>query len=111
MSTYNLEYNWDDVVLRYVIVAQLADLRDKIYFYKDGYERIKVPAAEFNPYNSESWWFEVGAGDLILFPSHLTHMVETKVGDETRISIAFNTFLKGYIGSDESLTGLHLGEE
>ena len=84
---------------------------DKIYFYKDGYERIKVPAAEYNPYNSESWWFEVGAGDLILFPSHLTHMVETKVGDETRISIAFNTFLKGYIGSDESLTGLHLGEE
>ena len=84
---------------------------DKIYFYKDGYERIKVPAAEYNPYNSESWWFEVGAGDLILFPSHLTHMVETKVGDDTRISIAFNTFLKGYIGSDESLTGLHLGEE
>jgi hypothetical protein len=38
-------------------------------------------------------------------------MVETKVGDDTRISIAFNTFLKGYIGSDESLTGLHLGEE
>ena len=33
MSSYNLEYNWDDVVLRYVIVAQLADLREKIYFY------------------------------------------------------------------------------
>ena len=84
---------------------------DKIYFYKDGYERIKVPAAEYNHYNSESWWFEVGAGDLILFPSHLTHMVQTKEDDNTRISIAFNTFLKGYIGSDESLTGLHLGEE
>ena len=84
---------------------------DKIYFYKDGYERIKVPAAEFNPYNSESWWFEVGAGDLILFPSHLTHMVQIKEGDNTRISIAFNTFVKGYIGSDESLTGLNLREE
>jgi hypothetical protein len=84
---------------------------DKIYFYKDGYERIKIPAAEYNTYNSESWWFEVGAGDLILFPSHLTHMVQTKEDDNTRISIAFNTFLKGYIGSDESLTGLHLGEE
>jgi uncharacterized protein (TIGR02466 family) len=84
---------------------------DKIYFYKDGYERIKVPAAEYNPYNSESWWFEVGAGDLILFPSHLTHMVKTKEDKNTRISIAFNTFLKGYIGSDESLTGLNLREE
>jgi uncharacterized protein (TIGR02466 family) len=84
---------------------------DKIYFYKDGYERIKVPAVEYNPYNSESWWFEVGAGDLILFPSSLTHMVQIKEGDNTRISIAFNTFVKGYIGSDESLTGLNLREE
>ena len=84
---------------------------DKIYFYKSGYERIKVHPANWNHWNSESWWFEVGAGDLILFPSHLEHMVETKVGTETRVSIAFNTFLKGHIGVDESLTGLQLGEE
>ena len=84
---------------------------DKIYFYKSGYERIKVQPATWNHWNSESWWFEVGAGDLILFPSHLEHMVETKVGNETRVSIAFNTFLKGHIGVDESLTGLQLGEE
>ena len=44
MSTYNLEYNWDDVVLRYVIVAQLADLRDKIYFYNriSQTEKVKI---------------------------------------------------------------------
>lgn len=84
---------------------------DKIYFYKDGYERIKFPADEYNSYNSESWWFEVGAGDLILFPSHLTHMVQSKKDEDTRISIAFNTFVKGHIGSDENLTGLHLGGE
>ena len=84
---------------------------DKIYFYKSGYERLKVQPASWNHWNSESWWFSVGAGDLILFPSHLEHMVETKVGNETRISIAFNTFLKGHIGVDENLTGLQLGEE
>ena len=84
---------------------------DKIYFYKSGYERIKVQPDTWNTWNSESWWFEVGSGDLILFPSHLEHMVETKVGNETRISIAFNTFLKGHIGVDESLTGLELGED
>ena len=84
---------------------------DKIYFYRDGFQQIKFPPSDWNVWNSESWWFEVGAGDLILFPSHLTHMVQTKEDDNTRISIAFNTFLKGYIGSDESLTGLHLGEE
>lgn len=84
---------------------------DKIYFFKSGYERIKVQPENWNQWNSESWWFSVGAGDLILFPSHLEHMVEAKVGDETRVSIAFNTFLKGHIGVDESLTGLQLGEE
>ena len=84
---------------------------DKIYFYKDGYERIKLPTDNWNMWNSESWWFETGTGDLIIFPSNLTHMVQTKQGEGTRISISFNTFLKGYIGSDESLTGLHLGEE
>jgi uncharacterized protein (TIGR02466 family) len=84
---------------------------DRIYFYKNDYEQIEVPVAEYNPYNSKSWWFEVGAGDLILFPSGLNHMVETKEDDNTRISIAFNTFVKGYIGSDENLTGLNLKEE
>ena len=84
---------------------------DKIYFYKNCYERIQISTENFNAWNSESWWFETGTGDLILFPSNLTHMVQTKQGDGTRISISFNTFVKGYIGSDESLTGLHLGEE
>lgn len=84
---------------------------DRIYFYKDGYQQIKLPSENWNHWNSESWWFETGAGDLIIFPSHLTHMVQTKQGDGTRISISFNTFVKGYIGSDESLTGLHLGEK
>jgi hypothetical protein len=79
-----------------------------IYFYKDSYERIFIPAKEFNLFNSTSWWFETGTNDLVLFPSNLTHMVEKVVGKE-RISLSFNTFLKGYIGEDIELTGLHIG--
>jgi len=82
---------------------------DKIYFYKDGYSQIKLPAETFNLYNSDSWWLPATTGQLVLFPSHLTHMVQTVETDETRISISFNTFLKGYIGNDLDLTGLHLG--
>ena len=108
---YHHKHAHPNSIISGVFYPQADRESDRIYFYKDGYERIKLPAAEYNPHNSESWWFEVGAGDLILFPSHLTHMVQTKEDDNTRISLAFNTFLKGYIGSDESLTGLHLGEE
>lgn len=82
--------------------------RDKIYFYRDGYQQIKLPTDNFNLHNSESWWFEVGTGDLMLFPSSLTHMVETVTGDETRVSLAFNTFPVGYVGDESQLTALHL---
>jgi uncharacterized protein (TIGR02466 family) len=108
---YHHKHAHPNSIISGVFYPQANRESDKIYFYKDGYERIKVPAGEYNPYNSESWWYETGTGDLIIFPSHLTHMVQTKQGDGTRISISFNTFVKGYIGSDESLTGLHLGEE
>ncbi len=46
--------------------------------------------------------------NLILFPSSLTHMVETKEGNNTRISLAFNVFIKGIIGDNKNLTELIL---
>lgn len=81
---------------------------DKIYFYRDGYKQIKFPPVEWNAYNSESWWYPVGTGDLIFFPSSLTHMVQTVGGEDTRISLAFNTFPVGYVGDEDELTALHL---
>lgn len=82
--------------------------KDKIYFFKEGYERIKLETENWNQFNSESWWIPVATNKLILFPSNFTHMVQTVEAEETRISLAFNTFPKGYIGNDDSLTGLHL---
>ena len=84
---------------------------DKIYFYRDGFQQIKFPPENWNVWNSESWWFEIGTGDLILFPSSLTHMVEEVQGDQTRISLSFNAFPVGSIGEEVSLTGLKIGEE
>ena len=87
----------------------IAAKSDRIYFYRDGYQQIKLPTDNYNLYNSESWWFEVNEGDVILFPSSLTHMVETLGQDkEERISIAFNTFLGGTIGSADELTELEI---
>jgi uncharacterized protein (TIGR02466 family) len=82
---------------------------DKIKFYKkDVYQIIKPEIKEWNLWNSESWWFPVKTGDIILFPSSLTHMVETKQGDNTRISLAFNVFIKGMVGNNKGLNELKL---
>ena len=82
--------------------------KDRIYFYKDAYQQIKVTTENWNHWNSESWWFPVETGKLILFPSHLIHMVETVQTEDKRISIAFNTFLEGIAGDNQNLTELLL---
>lgn len=84
------------------------NLNDKIFFYRDGYSQIKFPPAEWNSWNSESWWFEALTGRLILFPSSLTHMVPTVEGEQTRVSLSFNTFPVGTVGEEMDLTGLRL---
>ena len=81
---------------------------DKIKFFNDRYQTIKPEIKDWNIWNSETWWFPVKTGDIIIFPSSLTHMVETKQGDNTRISLAFNVFIKGTIGSNKNLTELVL---
>lgn len=47
MSAYNQEFNKDNTILRYVIVATLAELRDKVFYYnridEDTLQRINVP--------------------------------------------------------------------
>ena len=84
--------------------------KDRIYFYKDGYQQIKVPTENWNEWNSESWWYEATPKKLVLFPSSLTHMVEQVQAEQTRVSLSFNTFLSGYIGDENYLTGLRIGE-
>ena len=81
---------------------------DKIVFYKEIYQQIKFPPIAWNAYNSESWWYSIGTNDLIFFPSHLNHMVQPVGGEDTRISLAFNTFPIGHIGDESELTALYL---
>ena len=82
--------------------------KDKIYFYKEGYKQIAIPSEDFTEHNSESWWLPVKTNQLIFFPSWLTHSVAPVETEETRISIALNTFPIGNVGKDDSLTGLYL---
>jgi len=72
------------------------------------YQQIKPKINNFNIWNSDTWCFPIERGQLIMFPSSTKHEVETKKDNNTRISLAFNTFYKGDIGSNIDLTELKL---
>ena len=79
---------------------------DKIKFYKDNNSLFKLKTTKFNIFNSDSWWYSIKTGDVILFPSSLRHGVNKKEGKNIRISLSFNVFLKGTIGDKHELTEL-----
>ena len=91
-----------------VLYLDVEDDRDRIYFYQDGYQQVKPTYKEWNRWNSESWWLPTKQGQMVIFPSSLTHMVQTVPGEvigKERVSLAFNTFAK-QIGDNTSLTEL-----
>jgi uncharacterized protein (TIGR02466 family) len=73
---------------------------DNITFEKLEHRTIDIEPTEWNLWNSKTWAVGIGTGDLIFFPSNLRHFVKTKAQDESRISIAFNTFIRGKFGDD-----------
>ena len=64
----------------------------------------------WNPYNSRVWKFKVKSGQLYLFRSDTFHQVPKtdENSKHTRISLAFNTFIRGDIGSKDYYTELKL---
>jgi len=85
-----------------------ADENDSIRFYKAGYQQIKPEIKEYNLWNSTSWYVPARTGKLILFPSSLPHSVDHKKGDNVRISLSFNVFIKGTVGDITNITKLDL---
>jgi len=55
-------------------------------------------------YNSTSFTHTLTSGDLILFPSTLYHGVSENNSPRARISLAFNSWLQGGLGSMEELS-------
>jgi len=71
---------------------------DSIFFVKsDTEENWQIQPKEQTEYNSKEKIIPIETGDLVIFPSNLTHGVSL-IHNEDRISLAFNTYLKGKIG-------------
>ena len=82
---------------------------DKITFIRQHHKELSILPREYTPFTSASWFYPVNKGTLLLFPSTLHHnvgKVEPSPIRNTRISLAFNTFIKGCINKGN----VHLSE-
>ena len=79
---------------------------DRIRFYKTAHEEIQLAVSKYNLFNSTTWQYPVQTGDVLLFPPYLTHGVEKKKGTNLRITLSFNVFFKGTIGTNEEMSEL-----
>ena len=50
----------------------------------------------------------INKGDIVIFNSDQAHRLSLEAGKEKRVSISFNTFVEGLLGSKEDLTELRL---
>jgi hypothetical protein len=107
-NQYHHKHSHNNSLVSGVLYINCNEEFDKIKFFNDTYKTILPDIKNWNLWNAETWWFPVMTKDIILFPSSLTHMVETKQGTNTRISLAFNVFIKGTVGNNKNLTELIL---
>jgi uncharacterized protein (TIGR02466 family) len=89
-----------------VFYLDVEDEVDEIFFHESLRSSFNIPTQNWNLYNSQMWRFKVKKNLLILFPSYLVHSVPKTTTSSVRMSISFNTFLKGNLGNTVDLTYL-----
>ena len=71
-------------------------------------DQVRPSIESFNSCNSSLYNQPVHRNMLVIFPSSLMHNVPTVKSDQVRISLAFNTFVKGVLGKDDQLSRVNL---
>ncbi len=79
-----------------------------IQFRSKSQRDVSLQCEKFNNFNSATFLLPMKAGELIIFPSNLTHSVPANQSETERISLSFNTWAKGSLGDINSLTYLPL---
>lgn len=93
-----------------VFYIKVLDGEDRIKFHKEPLSQMKICTYAPTLYNSEFCEICVESGTLLLFDSFFSHSVDAISPErtDTRISLSFNTFVKGTMGSERELTLLEL---
>jgi len=63
---------------------------------------------DLNEFNASCREFDPDQGMLMLFPSLLEHDVDRNRSDRVRMSLSFNTYVRGKVGGREQLTEINI---
>jgi hypothetical protein len=74
---------------------------DMISFLSDRKMTSFIEPLGLNKFNSVTVNIHVNQGDIILFPSDLSHSVPVNNEDYTRVSLAFNSYFEGILGDSD----------
>ena len=92
-NEYHHTHNHPNSLVSGIIYMNADIATDSIKFYRHRQDAIVIPSPNnYNPFNSDFWWFAVKTGQIMLFPSSLHHSVAAKQGNNTRVSLSFNVF-------------------
>ena len=83
------------------------DAGGEIMFITSKYDTLEFDIKAASIYNSKSWSLPPMPGSFLLFPSNQEHLVEQYRGETPRISLSFNSFVKGPINK-QALTKLSI---
>jgi len=87
---------------------QIHESLPPIQFRSRNQRDVSLQTEKYNTFNSATFMLPMKRGELILFPSNLSHSVPVNQSDEERISLSFNSWPKGNMGDIKSLTYLPL---
>jgi len=107
-TQFHHHHSHSNAILSGALYIRADKKHDSITFHKINRDQIELKSRKYNLYNSGAWVFPVETGDLFLFPSLLPHSVPKKEGNNLRISLAFNVFVKGSLGRERDLNELFL---
>jgi len=107
-NQFHHEHSHPNSYISGVLYIKADEIIDSINFTNRQHSFIQPLIKNYNIWNSKDWWYPVKSKKLIIFPSSVTHNVFQKNDSNIRISLAFNTFVKGNIGSNVRLNELKL---
>jgi uncharacterized protein (TIGR02466 family) len=102
------EHKHPNSMISGVWYPQIHEKLPPIQFRNSQQRDVSLSIKKYNHYNSATFILPMKKGELILFPSNLTHSVPLNKSDEERISLSFNTWCKGNLGDKDRLTYLPL---